>query len=109
MAPNDVMEGLNKVPKPKGEHGVNDYELSYFLHPAYTGWGIVTVATNEIIAWAKVEYNASIVVRVAEDNIGSAKLIERILNFVRMEENDYFIDRPADKRGGRKKILFWRW
>ncbi|KAH8595498.1 hypothetical protein B0O99DRAFT_623047 [Bisporella sp. PMI_857] len=109
MAPNEVMEALNKVPKAKGEHGANVYELGYFIHPAWKGKGIVTVATKEIIAWGKAEYGAAIVVRVAEDNIESVKLVERIPQFVRVEENDDFADWPATKGGGRKKILFWKW
>lgn len=109
MSPNEVMEVLSKAPKAKGEHGANVYELSYFIHPDWTRRGIVTVATKEIIAWARAEYGAGIVVRVAEDNIESTKLVERIPQFVRVEENDDFVDWPVTKGGGRRKMLFWKW
>jgi RimJ/RimL family protein N-acetyltransferase len=109
MTPNEVMEVLNKVPKAKGEYGANSYELGYFIHPAWKGKGIVTVATKEIIAWGKAEYGAATIVRIAEDNVESMKLVERIPQFVRVEENDDFADWPATKGGGRKKILFWKW
>lgn len=109
MAPNEVMEALSKVPKAKGDHAANVYELGYFLHPAWTGKGIVTVATREIIAWGKAACDAATVVRVAADNTESRKLVERIPQFVRVEENDDFADWPVAKGGGRKKILFWKW
>jgi RimJ/RimL family protein N-acetyltransferase len=109
MAPNEVMEVLDKVPKAKGEHGANVYELGYFIHPAWKGKGIVTVATKEIIAWAKADHGAAVIVRAAEDNVESTKLIERFPQFVRIEENDDFVEWPAVKGGGRKKMLFWKW
>lgn len=109
MTPNEVMEVLDKAPKPKGEHDANVYELGYFIHPAWTGKGIVTVATKDVITWGKAEYGAAVVVRAAEDNIESTKLIGRIPQFVRVEENDDFFDWPAIKGGGRKKVLFWKW
>lgn len=108
MTPNEIMKVVTKVPKAKGEHAANVYELSYYIHPAWKGKGIVTVGTKEAIAWAKAEYGAAIVVRVAEDNIESMKLLERISQFVRVEENDDFVDWPATKGGGRKKMLFWK-
>ena len=107
LASNAMEAFRDNMAKLHGKEG--EYELGYYLHPGWTGKGIMTAAVREIVAWGRAQYDASVIVRVAEENQQSMKVVERFGEFVRDEEMDDWEDWPEIKGGGKRKVLLWRW
>jgi RimJ/RimL family protein N-acetyltransferase len=106
----DGMEKLrSKLPKAKGKMIGNEHELGYYLHPEWRGKGIMTAVVRALVEWGKAEYGAVTVIRVAEQNTQSRKVVERFEKFTRDETRDDWVDWPVEKGGGRRKLLFWKW
>lgn len=99
----------NKLPdsfKPDSE-----CELGYYLNPDWRGKGIVKAAVRAMLVLAQAEYGIkNVVVRIAEDNENSRRVIESMSeDWVRTEAEDTVIDWPEKKGGGKKKLLVWHW
>lgn len=90
----------------------HECELGYYLHPDYRGKGIVKAGIRALLAYAQAEHGMnSVVVRVAEDNTASRRVIESMVEerWSRVEGKDLVVDWPDAKGGGKKKILCWMW
>jgi RimJ/RimL family protein N-acetyltransferase len=90
--------------------GKNEHELGYYLHPDFRGKGIMRNAVRALIAWGKEEKGANdVIVKVEEGNLASRGVIERMSEFVRLDERTERVDWPESKGGGNRKVLVWKW
>lgn len=94
---------------PNSLKGGNECELGYYLHPDWRGKGIIKGGVKALLTTAKTEYGVSkVIVRIAEDNLNSRRVIESMADdWARTENEDQELDWPKIKGGGRKKILTW--
>jgi RimJ/RimL family protein N-acetyltransferase len=73
------------------------YELGYYLHPDWTKKGIMTAGVKALVDWGRKEYSANVVIRVAEENTASRKIVEGMKGFVRDEARDSWVDVSAPR------------
>ncbi|KAG0646563.1 hypothetical protein D0Z07_7580 [Hyphodiscus hymeniophilus] len=91
-------------------HAVNECELGYYLHPDWRGKGIMRNAVRALIWWGIEEMGVEkVVVTVLEKNLESKAVVESLVEFVRVEERDQWVDWPEIKGGGRRRLMAWRW
>lgn len=69
----------------------------------------MAAAVRAVVEWGKELHGANAVIRVEEGNLKSRKVVERMEEWVRVEERDHWVDWPEIKGGGRRKFLFWKW
>jgi len=91
------------------EDGSGEHELGYYLHPDWRGKGIMRAAVRELVEWATKEQGAKAIVRVAEGNLESRRVIEGMPEWERVESRDGDVDVPEVKGGGKRHVLFWKW
>jgi len=86
------------------------YVVGYSLHPDWQGKGIMTAALRAVAWWAFEHMDAKLlIVRVAEDNVGSTKVVEHVREFREIVGGRSEDDWPASKGGGKKWLRMWEW
>ncbi|KAI9744283.1 MAG: hypothetical protein M1818_002435 [Claussenomyces sp. TS43310] len=83
------------------------FELGYHISPAFHRKGIMREAVPASLIWAAENGVRDVLVRAAEDNLGSRAIVEGLDGFERLDGREE-VAWPESKGGGTKVLLSWR-
>ncbi|KAE8441078.1 hypothetical protein EG329_005907 [Mollisiaceae sp. DMI_Dod_QoI] len=111
LAPHDggfIPSYRTKVERKEGEG--RNVDLGYHLHPDWRGRGIIREAVRAVVEWGiREEGVRKVVVRVAEENVESRRVVEGMSEFVRVNGMDDYMEYPENKGGGKRRCFIWEW